>query len=151
MIKSTRHVYAPGISMELDKTIIYDDIKHQCHCVHCDLVIGSPVILEDADYECPRCGYSYKNREVCQEMQKFRDWLDQNNINWDDRSDKYISRTHVKTDDHFYSIVNGVGTYGGETIGTDYNHGLLEIMIDSNEPIGWQKAEQVIELVKESD
>ena len=52
------------------------------------------------------------------------------------------------------SVINGFGTYGGwfgANPGTTEkeNMGLLEIMIEDNEPVGWLKAENIMEVMGE--
>ena len=66
--------------------------------------------------------------EVCEEMQKLRDWLDENGINWEDNSEDFSRympsnlvseykmwtvRTQFKIKNDFISVINGHGTYGG--------------------------------------
>lgn len=97
---------------------------------------------------------------ICLEMQKFRNWLDANNVKWIDKSDNmeyglntkdYICRTHIYIDDNLISVINGMGTYGGYGILDSNNQGKLEVMawfIDGGEPRGWQTADEVIELIK---
>lgn len=95
---------------------------------------------------------------VCYEMQKLRQMLDKKNIPWHDASEimsedkewpMWICRTHIEYNGHKISVVNGFGTYGGwygANPGTTENEnmGLLEIMIDDIEPVGWLKAEDII-------
>ena len=88
-------------------------------------------------------------------MQKLREWLDQNGIEWKEKSDEdfcylWIVRTKFTYKDRHVSVINGYGTYGGfNTLETD-NEGLLEMMIgeidenSANEPIGYLTADQVI-------
>ncbi len=97
---------------------------------------------------------------VCDEMKKLRQMLDEKNIPWHDASeimseDKewpvWICRTHIEYNGHKISVVNGFGTYGGwygANPGTTENEnmGLLEIMIDDIEPVGWLKAEDIIKV-----
>lgn len=88
--------------------------------------------------------------EVCEEMQKLRDWLDEREIKWKDNSTKepeiiWMCRTHFTVDDRMFSVINGVGSYGGSNIGCGLNHGKLECWIDEKgEPEGWLTAEDVI-------
>lgn len=51
--------------VELDNAIIFNlDYKNpSVTCVNCDMEIGHPSILEHTNYECPRCGFKYKDRE----------------------------------------------------------------------------------------
>lgn len=64
--------------------------------------------------------------QVCKEMQKLRDWLDENKIPWEDVSEDFcrfnlnkiehemwICRTHFNIKGHKVSVINGYGTYGG--------------------------------------
>lgn len=87
---------------------------------------------------------------VCEEMKKLRTWLDKQGIQWEDKSESftrieadtgkpcYMCRTHFCLNGCFYSVINGIGSYGG----IDYegnNHGLLEVMSDAingGTPIG---------------
>lgn len=81
--------------------------------------------------------------EVCEEMQKLRDWLDENGINWEDNSEDFSRympsnlvseykmwtvRTQFKIKNDFISVINGHGTYGGYGIISEENQGLLEVM-----------------------
>lgn len=102
---------------------------------------------------------------VCEEMQKLRKMLDKKNIPWHDASDvmsedkdwpMWICRTHFEYNGIKISVVNGFGTYGGwygANPGTteDKNMGLLEIMIEDNEPVGWLKAEDIYEILGEKE
>lgn len=105
------------------------------------------------------------NMEVCKEMQKLRNWLDQNSIPWEDCSDDFrnssflgyemwICRTHFMADNHKVSVINGGGTYGGYRLGDSKNNeGLLEVMssvINNGEPVGYLTAENVIQLLKDN-
>lgn len=85
---------------------------------------------------------------ICDEMKNLREWLDKNGIKWEDKSDKdycfgWMARTHFTYKDHFVSVVNGYGSYGGFNR-FDPNEDLLEMMIGENDPIGWLTADQVI-------
>ena len=58
---------------------------------------------------------------VVEEMKKFRELLDQNGIEWiddseEERDDVWICRTKSKNHDR-WSVINGIGTYGGYSIG----------------------------------
>ena len=77
--------------------------------------------------------------EVCKEMQKLRDWLDENEICWEDVSEDFgkgipseidyelwICRTHFEVKGHEISVINGYGTYGGYGLFSKDNNGLLE-------------------------
>lgn len=87
------------------------------------------------------------------EMIKFRNLLDKNNIKWIDKSDEgFIDRTHFNHRNYFFSVVNGFGTYGGINVlnGHDHNAGLLELMsncVNGGEPIGSLTADEAIKIV----
>lgn len=54
---------------------------------------------------------------IVDEMKKFRELLDKNGIEWvddseEERDDVWICRTHSKNHDR-WSVINGIGTYGG--------------------------------------
>ena len=91
-------------------------------------------------------------------MQKLRDYLDQKKIEWDDNSEEFIKgmwicRTHFEYEDYFWSVINGMGTYGGYI--HDYeknNSNLLELWVEcvnEGEPIGFLKAEEVIKYIED--
>lgn len=87
---------------------------------------------------------------VVEEMKKFRELLDQNGIEWidnseEERDDVWICRTKSKNHDR-WSVINGIGTYGGYSIGKK-NEGLLEVMLD-DEVLGYCKAEESYKLVE---
>lgn len=77
----------------------------------------------------------------CEEMTKLRDYLNAKGIKWQDRSDDSICRTWFYLKGMRHSVVNGYGTYGGES-------GLLEMMISNHEPDGWLTADKIIEVLK---
>ena len=95
---------------------------------------------------------------VCEEMKKLRQMLDEKNIPWHDASEimsedkewpMWICRTHFEYNGLKFSVVNGFGTYGGwyganPGMTEDENMGLLEIMIEDSDPVGWLKAEDII-------
>ena len=90
---------------------------------------------------------------MCEEMKKFREYLDQNNIDWVDMSSVYedmkdfsITRTHFIYKNKKVSVINGMGTYGGIDVFGIKNHGLLEVMIGGNDPVGWLTCEEAIKL-----
>ena len=101
--------------------------------------------------------------EVCEEMQLLRNYLDVKKIPWRDDSEEFktstkdfemwICRTKFIYKAHEVSVINGRGTYGGWGGAnlSEVNLGLLEIMIDENEPFGWLKAEELIELLESTD
>ncbi len=87
---------------------------------------------------------------VVEEMKKFRELLDQNGIEWvddseEERDDVWICRTRSKNHDR-WSVVNGIGTYGGYSLG-EKNEGLLEVIIDDG-IIGYCKAKKAYKLVE---
>ena len=102
---------------------------------------------------------------VCEEMQKLRKMLDEKGIEWHDDSDvmsedknwpMWICRTHFEYNGLKISVVNGFGTYGGwfganPGMTEDKNMGLLELMIGDNEPVGWLKAEDIMEILGEKE
>lgn len=102
---------------------------------------------------------------VCDEMKELRKMLDEKNIPWHDASDvmpedkdwpMWICRTHFEYKGVKISVVNGFGTYGGwyganPGMSEDKNMGLLEIMIEDNEPVGWLKAEDIMEILGEKE
>ena len=103
--------------------------------------------------------------KVCEEMQSLRDWLDNNDIKWEDMSedwgrylkdfngefyDHWMVRTHFKLDGVFVSVINGFGSYGGYYLYEKDNKGLLEVMVNNNnEPIGYLTHQGVIEILNE--
>lgn len=87
---------------------------------------------------------------IVDEMKKFRELLDQNGIEWvddseEERDDVWICRTHSKNHDR-WSVINGIGTYGGYSIG-EKNEGLLEVALD-DDIIGHCKAKEAYKLVE---
>lgn len=93
--------------------------------------------------------------EVCEEMQKLRDGLDGRNIPWEDVSSElqpafaWICRTHFEFNGTKYSVINGFGTYGGISLATEKNEGLLEMMGEQvvKTPIGYLTAEQILRYI----
>ena len=88
---------------------------------------------------------------VCEEMQKLRDYLDSKKIEWIDKSDDWemgwICRTHFDYKGNHWSVINGLGTYGGFYHDEKHNAKLLELMVscvNDGEPVGYLKAEDVI-------
>lgn len=87
------------------------------------------------------------------------------NIPWHDASEimseskewpVWICRTHFEHKGLKISVVNGFGTYGGwaganSGMEEDENMGLLEIMIEDNDPVGWLKAEDIMEVMGEKE
>jgi hypothetical protein len=95
--------------------------------------------------------------EVCKEMQKLRDWLDKNNIDWEDASedfskdsidDFWICRTWFEIKGKKFSVINGYGTWGGIRLLDGKNVGLLEIM-GLDDVIGYMTADEVIAAISE--
>ena len=89
---------------------------------------------------------------VCKEMKKLRKYLTEHEIEWWD--DSSISSLHwmVRTKFHYkgreFSVINGVGSYGGCVTVDCKNVGLLECMIDGREPIGHLTAKEVIDKIE---
>lgn len=85
-------------------------------------------------------------------MKKNIPWHDASEIMSEDKECPiWICRTHIEYHGHKISVINGFGTYGGwygANPGTTENEnmGLLEIMIDDIEPVGWLKAEDIIKV-----
>lgn len=86
-------------------------------------------------------------------MLKLRNWLDEKNIEWEDRSENFgikeyewwICRTHFYLQDRHISVINGCGTYGGfGFIRSPKNEGLLEVMGLFPEVEGYHTAEELI-------
>ena len=87
---------------------------------------------------------------IVDEMKKFRELLDKNGIEWvddseEERDDVWICRTRSKNHDR-WSVINGIGSYGGYSIG-EKNEGLLEVMLDG-EILGYCKAKEAYKLVE---
>lgn len=87
---------------------------------------------------------------IVDEMKKFRELLDKNGIEWiddseEERDDVWICKTRSKNHDR-WSVINGIGTYGGYSTG-EKNEGLLEVMLD-DEVLGYCKAEESYKLVE---
>ena len=104
--------------------------------------------------------------ELCEEMKKLRKLLTEKGIEWHDEStiytedfigmikstmpyfvDNSIYRTHFDIDGIHYSVINGFGTYGGFDLIERKNYGLLECMIDDNEPVGWLSANNIMDMI----
>ena len=94
--------------------------------------------------------------KICEEMIKFRKYLDDKGIEWKDKStedffddikyDYTIHRTHFYHNGNLVSVINGQGTYGGVDFDGN-NRGLLEVMIGDDEPEGYLSCEQAIEYI----
>lgn len=86
-----------------------------------------------------------------EEMLLLRNILDKKGIEWEDDTfdkrdgfpflDLSVYRTKFRYNGHFYSVISGYATFGGE-------YGLLELMIDSNEPIGSLTHEGVLKVIE---
>lgn len=90
---------------------------------------------------------------VCEEMKKLRKMLDDRGIEWQDTSrpgDIWVCQTRVDIGRKHYSIINGVGSYGGFSMLSGKNYGLLEVwdFTRENEPIGSLTAEQVLQHIE---
>lgn len=102
---------------------------------------------------------------VCEEMKKLRKMLDKKGIEWHDASETaserkdwpiWYCRTRFEYNGLKFSVINGFGSYGGwygANPGTteEENMELLEIMIEDNEPVGWLKAEDIMEILGEKE
>ena len=89
----------------------------------------------------------------CDEMTKLRSYLDNHDIKWADASDETICRTKYWHNGILYSVINGYGTYGGID-GCDpkeVNQCLLECwsVPFGDDPAGWLKADDIIEIMEE--
>ena len=91
---------------------------------------------------------------ICEEMQKLRDWLDDEGIEWYDDSDEsemfWMARTKFAVNTTTFSVINGTGSYGGCVSWDSDNQGLLECMINGNEPYGYLTADEVIAYVNKA-
>ena len=103
---------------------------------------------------------------VCAEMQKLREWLDEKNIKWEDRSQDWshltgaiyksmpshwMVRTHFFINDNLVAIINGFGTIGGYHFQEEENEGLLQFcsaLYNHGESIGSLNADSVIEIIE---
>lgn len=89
---------------------------------------------------------------VCYEMQKFRNYLNESNIQWTDVSDEsgdiWICRTHFNHEGNLVSVIHGFGSYGGFNR-WETDQGLLEVMIGNNEPVGYFTAEDAVKYIFE--
>lgn len=91
--------------------------------------------------------------EICAEMQKLREYLDAHGIEWRDNSDAFsewwMCRTKFEINGSSFSVINGVGSYGGVNAGCKHNQGLLELWInEKGEPTGYLKVEDVIKEIE---
>lgn len=95
--------------------------------------------------------------QVVEEMQVFRNMLDERGILWADRSDNAdelltqseysICRTYVEFGDNAYSVINGFGTRGGYDNRHKQNAGYLEWWDFQHEPIGWLSAQEAFKKI----
>ena len=89
---------------------------------------------------------------MVEEMTKFREHLSDIGVAWWDESDELIDRTKFEHRGTRWSVVNGIGTYGGVYWGTPGNLGLLEAYNFIDEPIGCLTAGDAVQLIfKESE
>lgn len=96
--------------------------------------------------------------EICEEMQILRDWLDKNNIEWEDASEDFdedkeysfwMCRTWFRINGKRISVINGYGSYGGVNVLGGENEGLLEAMgLIGDDVIGHMTAGEVIVAIK---
>lgn len=91
---------------------------------------------------------------ICEEMKRFREYLDHNNIEWVnvtyscEESEKYnLYRTQFLHKNKKVSVINGYGSYGGFSLLSGKNEGLLEVMIEGSNPVGWLTCDEAIELI----
>lgn len=103
------------------------------------------------------------NFEVCEEMQKLRNYLDEHKIKWRDESEKgasvrkdnvdfdsyWMCRTRFEIKGNKFAVINGIGSYGGCFYVGTKNHGLLECWINKNKPEGYLKSDDVIKKIEE--
>lgn len=84
-------------------------------------------------------------------MQKLRDWLDDEGIEWYDDSEEsemfWMARTKFAVNTTTFSVINGVGSYGGCVMGDSDNKGFLECMVNGCEPLGYLRADEVIDFI----
>ena len=94
---------------------------------------------------------------VCPEMRKLRNKLNKNGIAWEDKSEKgdgllWMCRTHFNYKGFFWSVIHGIGSYGGIMPGARIGGVLLEVMsnaLDEN-PIGSLTAKEIWKLMQEA-
>lgn len=90
---------------------------------------------------------------MTEEMENFRQMLNEEGIEWEDASSTDwwpTNRTHFDHRGFKWSVIHGYGTYGGFNPLTDQDEGLLELMSDAvndGDPVGWLTAEQAMEYV----
>lgn len=83
---------------------------------------------------------------VCEEMQKLRKYLEENNIEYQDISESYMCRTIFVYKKKRISVINGLGSYGGVDIHTGENRGFLEVWGKpfGKNPVGHLTADNII-------
>ncbi|MBO7452173.1 MAG: hypothetical protein J6U54_17735 [Clostridiales bacterium] len=95
-----------------------------------------------------------ENFEPVEEMVKIRKYLDEHKIEWKDKSDECVCRTHFWIGGWKWSVINGQGTYGGVDICLKpyKNQNLLECWAGpfGEEPAGWLTADDIIKKLKET-
>lgn len=73
-----------------------------------------------------------KNLHIVKQMEELRQFLDEQGIDWYDFSDRdsdyWMCRTKFSIGDTQFSVINGVGSYGGQVFPWSVNNGLLEMM-----------------------
>lgn len=92
---------------------------------------------------------------MTEEMIKLRSILDDEGIEWWDKSEPETSsllmyRTKFHCYGYDWSVIHGYGSYGGYT-SQEEDEGLLELMsraVNGGEPVGWLTAEKVMEYVR---
>lgn len=92
---------------------------------------------------------------VCEEMKKLRNYLDKHKIEWEDDSSgwefegiiNYTCRTHFYYLGGMWSVINGLGTYGGYSFNYK-NQGALELMIVGHDPEGFLTAQNIIDMIE---
>ena len=97
--------------------------------------------------------------EICGQMKTLRRILDEKKIAWEDKTEEMsdivkIARTSFRYNGLLCSVVNGFGTYGGWAGANDAqkeedNEGLLEVMVNGSEPVGWLTAVEAIRFIQE--
>lgn len=88
-----------------------------------------------------------KRYEQCAEMLAFKDLLDSKGITWHSQNDMVTGLFRVKGKLRGngrwtkFSVIWGRGTYGEED-------GLLEVMVNSSEPVGYLTAEEALQEIE---
>lgn len=88
---------------------------------------------------------------MTKEMQLLRQMLEENGIPYKDNSQGEplpITRTYFSYNGNQYSVVHGYGTFGGWDGFNQKDKGLLEMMENRDDPIGYLKAEAIMKYVK---